>query len=134
MSLIREQRERYAYLRHARSDVQKPFEQCKEKYYGDLQIARVILKKDKTSLTKLGAKGKRKFAMGSWLEQARLFYNNALQSNEILEQLNKMRLDEEALNQGLFILEQLQTILATREARNADATNATTEGTGCWCC
>lgn len=121
------QRNKVIDFRHARSRVREVFDKVKEEYYKHLTIARVVLKKDKSSLAKLEAKGARKYALGSWIQQAKVFYKNALNSKEIMQQLNTMRLNRKMLKEGLGLLEELETVVAEKEECAGNASQATTE-------
>jgi hypothetical protein len=92
-----------------------------------LQITRLILKNQPEAAQILALKGTRKRALGGWLEDARLFYNNLLSGPEFLRGLSEFGITKEKLLAGKKRLDKVEQAAADQERKKGDALRATRE-------
>ena len=86
---------------------------------------RVAFKKEPGVATKLALNGRRKESFSGWLEQANLFYDNALANPDILNGLAKFGITEEKLQAGKTQVEELAALNAAQEKEKGEAQQAT---------
>jgi hypothetical protein len=92
-------------------------------YYRNL--ARLALKEQRDVLAVLGMNARPKRSLGGWLEDARLFYNNAMDRPEIREALAGLGVTEEKLRQARALADELEKVSAAHEAAKGEALTAT---------
>lgn len=96
-----------------------------EVYMPHIRVARVIFKDDPAAATRLGLKGDRARALGTWIEQARCFYDNALASPDLLNRLATRRILQAHLEEASAQLETLAREASAKEDVKGLAIDAT---------
>jgi hypothetical protein len=103
----------------------KAWERAKTTYTPLTQVARVAFKNDAGTIAQLALNGRRKKSLSGWLEQANLFYNNALANPDILNGLAKFGITAEKLQAGKAEVEALEGLNAAQEQEKGEAQQAT---------
>jgi hypothetical protein len=105
----------------------KIWDEVKERYNTDVQLARIAFKKDKGTLDILQVRGTRKAAVSEWLKQAKVFYMNSFKSEEIMAGLDYLGLTREKLEEGQAAIEKFEKAVAEKEDIKGQAISATKE-------
>ena len=107
--------------------LKKALKEARAPYTEYLQMARLILKNQPEAATSLGLKGKRKRALGGWLEDARVFYTNVLKSPVFLERFAEYGITKEKLQAGKDLLDRVEQAAAEQERKKGEALYSTRE-------
>ncbi|UZR95346.1 hypothetical protein [Chondrinema litorale] len=94
-------------------------------YMRHLSLARVVFKKDRGTLEKLSANGKRKSALVDWLSDVRKFYNIALSETEIKNIFKNKGIAPEELEKGIELTNEVELLSQTQKQLTDEAVIAT---------
>ena len=101
------------------------WQQAKTTYNPFVQVARVAFKKKPGIATQLAIAGARKRTLSGWVEQARVFYDNALSNADIGSRLAEFGITQEKLQGGKAEVEALEGLNAAQEEEKGEAQQAT---------
>jgi len=83
-------------------------ESCNKNYMIHLKIVRIVLKDNPILLDKVFATGRREKKISAWIIQAKTFYNNILESPEVLEGIKQFNLSSELLQETKNKIDELE--------------------------
>jgi hypothetical protein len=92
-----------------------------------LNVARIALRDDRNAAVSLQFNGKRKRTFSGWLEQARLFYANALASEKIVQAMSQYNITREKLEEGNAAVEKVEKLFNEQMQEIGDAQASTKE-------
>lgn len=90
-----------------------------------VKLARIALKNQRGLWQTLELEGRRKRSYSGWIKQAKVFYTNALDSEEIKAILVTMGITEQALTDGLAAVTDVESKLAQQLKEKGEAQEAT---------
>ena len=125
VAATRQQQVEYGDKIAATAALNEAWQRAKASYNTLAQVARVAFKNDTGVTTKLALGGRRKRSLSGWMEQANVFYENALGNSEIMGGLAKFGITEERLQGGKADVEALETLNAAQEKEKGEAQQAT---------
>ena len=94
-------------------------------YMQHVKLARMALKNDPGLSESLQLQGERKKTIGEWINQAGIFYENALASAEIKAALSSFGIDETALERGKALVNEVVKAQAIQLKEMGEAQSAT---------
>ncbi len=94
-------------------------------YGKQAKLARIALKKNRGAWQSLALDGKRKRTLSGWLDQATLFYKNALPNETIKTALAGLGVTQEKLEAGQTLVQAVVTANAAQEEEKGEAQQAT---------
>lgn len=90
-----------------------------------LKLARIALQEDPPARLKLHLNGKRARDYGKWLTQTTQFYNGALETPGVLEQLTTCGVTQEKLEKGLALIWEAENLRVSKELKKGESLEAT---------
>ncbi|MEI6882385.1 MAG: hypothetical protein WCK82_13785 [Bacteroidota bacterium] len=96
-------------------------------YMKYMRIARVVFRNSRNEAESLMLNGDRKNSFTGWVEQCRVFYNNALASQSILDALAKKGLTKTMLEAGLASIADVEKANAAQSKEASEAVKATAD-------
>ncbi len=124
-SLIARQKREYGDQYNATDAMYKNYEEGRSLYMQHVKLARLALKKDPALGKSLQLQGERKKTISDWLTQARIFYENALNQDEVIEALNRFGIDKFALERGRELVDKVAKAMAEQRKEMGDAQSST---------
>lgn len=109
----------------ATAALNEAWQQAKKTYNPLAQVARVAFKKEPGIATQLAIAGARKRTLSGWLEQAKVFYDNALSNADIGSKLGEFGITQEKLQGGKAEVEAIEGLNAAQEEEKGEAQQAT---------
>lgn len=109
----------------ATAALNEAMQQAKKTYNPLAQVARVAFKKEPGIATQLAIAGARKRTLSGWLEQAKVFYDNALSNADIGSKLGEFGITQEKLQGGKAEVEAIEGLNAAQEEEKGEAQQAT---------
>ena len=94
-------------------------------YMDDVQLARLLFKKNTAALDALGLRGDRAHSQSGYASQGLLFYNNALNSDDYIAALAKKGISKDDLQTGQAAFKNLQTLSAVQDKQTGTAEGST---------
>jgi hypothetical protein len=88
------------------------------------KIARIALKDHPSMMKSLGLDQSLKRNLGNWLEQARIFYTNALNNPQVMEKMAKYGIGETELNEGNGLIDRVEEASAFHKRKQAETDQA----------
>ncbi len=98
-----------------------------KQYMLHLKVARIALRDNPNAIISLQLKGDRKRSFAGWLEQARVFYANALGDEEILAELGNYNITREILEEVSAAIDGVEQMYSQQMKEKGDAQAATKE-------
>lgn len=122
---FQEQVRQYGEQYDATERVQRAYESAQEEYRAFVRVARVALR-DRDGLgAVLDLSGTRNRSLSGGLEQMRLFYQNALGDDQILDALALFNVTPEKLEEAQRRLDTVATLRAEQSSESGEAQDAT---------
>ncbi|MFC2138244.1 hypothetical protein ACFLTE_08725 [Bacteroidota bacterium] len=115
----------YAEQYEATNQLDKAKADAHKVYMKYLKVARVAFTDHVKFSETLMLNGRRKLSYTGWLEQAEMFYSQALSNNEILAGLAKFGITKNKLKQGEALVTEVRNNLKTQLTEKAEAQEAT---------
>ena len=94
-------------------------------YMQHVKLARIALKNEPGLSESLQLQGERRKTISEWINQASIFYENALSSAEIKAALSRFGIDEAALERGKALVNQVGKAQAIQRKEMGEAQSAT---------
>jgi hypothetical protein len=120
-----QQQSAYEKRLNATRDFQNAREKAEDYYIHMVKIARVAFADDKSAWTELHLDGKRSRVFGIWIQETAHFFDNALNSQEIMDALAGFNVTAEALQEGKDLVEDARTKEIRRQRAMGDSQRAT---------
>lgn len=124
-SLYTKQVQEYGDKSAASQAMTQARDKVNETYASHVKIARIAFKKDQGAFQALELQGARKRANAAWLAQAKVFYTNALASDNYKAALADFGITEEKLTEALESIRLAETALAIYKKENGEAQETT---------
>lgn len=102
---VEKQRSEYGDQYGATQDFHAAWDAADTVYMRYVRLARVVFKDDVARRVALGLDGRRKHSFSGWQSQARQFYDSALADAEIQNALATVGITQQALQDGLALME-----------------------------
>ncbi|ACB53208.1 hypothetical protein cce_3860 [Crocosphaera subtropica ATCC 51142] len=125
LEAYQKQQQRYGQQMSSTKTVNELWKNAKDSYMRCVKIARVAFKDNNGIARTLGLNGKRKTTLSGWLNQAKQFYQNALNDPEILKRLTEYGITKTKLEVVKTDTDLLENASLIREKEKGDAQNAT---------
>ncbi|MCP5048388.1 MAG: hypothetical protein GY940_14560 [bacterium] len=109
----------------ATGELNRKIKEGRKMYIDHLNLARIAIGNRIKFQMALGLKGKRHAQLGRWLDQARLFYQNALDTPEILKLLRIVGLTREKLLAGINMMAGIDEAEDFRAQKKGESIQAT---------
>ena len=122
---VQQQKAEYGDQIGATAALEEAWAQAKKDYNLLVQVARVAFKNDPGVATKLALNGRRKESFSGWLEQANVFYDNAIANPDTIAALSNFGITQEKLQAGKTQVEELAALNAAQEKEKGEAQQAT---------
>jgi hypothetical protein len=94
-------------------------------YNQQVALARVALKNKRGAQASLALDGRRKRTLSGWLEQANLFYKNAMADPSIMTELAKVGLSQAKIEAGWNLVKSVEATNTVQEKEKGEAQQAT---------
>lgn len=94
-------------------------------YMRHVKLARVALRNDRGAYEALQLSGSRKQSTSGWVQQAKIFYANALASADIVDKLSVLTMTTEVLTAGQTQVTEVETKLSDQLKEKGEAQAAT---------
>jgi hypothetical protein len=107
------------------NQLQEKFDHAYNLYIGYVKLARLVLKDDPGAITTLGLVGERKRTFPGFIAQAKQFYLNAMNNEEIFEKIKKFAITKEKLQAGLDLLSEIEKTDSFQESKKGASQDAT---------
>ncbi len=101
------------------------YESARKVYMNHLKWARLVFEGDARRYTALGLHGEREQARAGLLSQARTFYTNLLADADAVQQMDGVKVGEDALEAGQAAMNAVELALAMRTSEYAEAQAST---------
>ncbi len=125
LNLHLQQKKEYGEQYAATSELEATLSSANKTYMQHLKVARIALRTDASAAEALQLDGRRKKTYAGWVEQATLFYGNALDSAKIKAALAEFGIDEAKLGAGQASVQEVQTLLKAQHTEKGEAQAAT---------
>lgn len=125
LNLHKQQKKEYGEQYAATGELNAAFNSANKTYMLNLRVARVALRTQAVAAEAMRLNGRRKKTYAGWVEQATLFYGNALDNAEIQATLAEFGIDEKKLKAGQAAVQEVQTLLKAQLTEKGEAQGAT---------
>ena len=88
-----------------------------KRYMNFLKLARFSVKDNIEYQRSLGTIGPRLMSLSGWMRQARQFYENAINNDDILQLLSRFSITKEKLQEGLDLLPEIEALDNEQESK-----------------
>jgi hypothetical protein len=122
---VQQQKAEYGDQIGATAALAEAWKTTKATYIPHAQVARVALKNNPGAIAQLALNGRRKQSFSGWLEQANVFYDNALGNPDTIAALAKFGITTEKLQAGKAQVKELEALNAAQEKEKGEAQQAT---------
>lgn len=123
--LDQNQKKEYAEQYEATETYNKDWAEVKVIYAEHVEIGRIVFKNDLKNYMQLGLQGDRKNSFSGFMQQAKLYYNNALESQEIMDGLKTKGISKKELEDTLALIEQVEKEKFKQKKETGEAQQAT---------
>ena len=107
------------------NQLQEKFDHAYTLYMGYVKLSRLALKDDPGANTTLGLVGERNRTFSGFIAQAKQFYLNAMNNEEIFEKIKKFAITKEKLQAGLDLLSEIEKTDRPQESKKGASQDAT---------
>jgi hypothetical protein len=125
--LYNEQKKEYGEQFKASEAMYKAWEIARVLYRQYSTLARIIFNNDAGTLSKLGLDKEQASKLANWITQANQFYNNAMNTKEIQDQMAEYTVTKERLQAALEEVNNLLKFEKEQETEKSEAQKATDE-------
>ncbi|MEL4896912.1 hypothetical protein [Crocosphaera sp. Alani8] len=125
LEACQKQQQEYGQQMSSTETVNTMWKKAKESYMRCVKISRVAFKNNTGVARALGLNGERKKTLSGWLNQAKQFYQNALNDPEVLKKLTEYGITKIKLEAAQNDTDDLETASLMQEKGKGDAQNAT---------
>ena len=123
--LDEKQKKEYSEQYNATETYNKDWAEVKVIYAEHVELGRIVFKNDFKNYMQLGLQGDRKHSFSGFMHQAKLYYNNALDSQEIMDGLNTKGITKKELEDTLALIEQVEKEKFNQKKETGEAQQAT---------
>ena len=96
-------------------------------YMQHVKVGRIALKNKVGDWDKLQINGERKESLSGWVMQARLFYANLLNNEDLVNQMAKFGISKKLLKEGQQLVEEVEKAYANQQKEMGEAQDDTKE-------
>jgi hypothetical protein len=124
-SLHQNQKKEYAEQYEATQVYNTDWIKLNKIYADHLVLARIVFENDINNYVQLGLQGKRNRSFSGYMQQVKLFYNNALNSKEIIEKLATKGITESELKETQTLVLEVEKEKYEQNKETGEAQQAT---------
>lgn len=124
-TLHQKQKLEYGEQYEATQTYNKDWDKLNAIYAEHVELARIIFDNDLNNYIQLGLKGKRKQSFSGYMQQAKLFYVNALKDPNVTKKLAQKGIELSELKETQLLIEQVETEKYKQNKETGEAQQAT---------
>ncbi len=109
----------------ATDNVHRLWEEANGAYMRYTKVARIALRDQRGTMSKLGLRGRRKRAIAGWLVQARQFYGNLLTEEQLLERMSEFGITQAKLEMSQAQVDEVEQAYRVQGQERGAAQDAT---------
>lgn len=126
-ALNQKQKKEYSEQYKATDTYNTNWKLLKTIYAEHVELARIVLENDVSNFVQLGLNGRRKDSFSGYMQQAKLFYGNAIKSQPILDKLATKGITRKELEDAETLIKQVEDEKFNQNKEAGEAQQATKE-------
>lgn len=124
-ALHQTQKKEYSEQYEATETYNNDWKQLKAIYAEHVELARIVFENDVSNFVQLGLNGRRKDSFSGYMQQAKLFYANAIKSQPILDKLATKGITTKELEDAETLIKQVEDEKFNQNKEAGEAQQAT---------